>query len=299
MIKIHSLTKKFRSLIAVNCISLDIPTGSVFGLLGTNGAGKSTLLRMLAGILQPDNGTISIDNQAVWDNEITKANCFYLSDKHYYFPNATAESMGRFYQKLYPKFEYERYLDLLETFHLESTLKLRTFSKGMQKQVGILAAICSNTAYIFCDEVFDGLDPVIRQSITNLIHSELAKRTLTIVAASHNLRELEHFCSRIGILHKGGILLSKDVHSMQYQTHKIQCILTEEQCAAISLHSDIVSLHKEGFLTTFLMHGNKEDILQLMKQLQPEKYEFLPLTLEEIFINETEVIGYDIKLLFS
>lgn len=299
MIDIRELTKYFRSVTAVNCISLEIPTGSVFGLLGTNGAGKSTLLRMLSGILRPDSGTIQIDGQPIWDNETLKADCFYLSDKQYYFPNASAETMGRFYQKLYGGFAYDRYIDLLDDFHLDSVQKLRTFSKGMQKQVGILAAVCANTSYIFCDEVFDGLDPVIRQSITNLINSEIARRALTVVAASHNLQELEHFCSKIGILHKGGILLSKEVHSLQYQTHKIQCILTDKQKTTLSSMSDIIGLRSEGFLTTFLIRGSKKDIIHLMGKLGPEKYTFLPLSLEEIFINETEVIGYDIKLLFS
>lgn len=299
MIEINNLTKKFGSLRAVNSISLSIPDGCVFGLLGTNGAGKSTLLRMLQGILKPDLGTIFIDGQPVWDNEKVKQNCFYLSDKQYFFQNASAETMGRFYQKLYPKFQYGRYLELLEDFHLSPTFKLRTFSKGMLKQAGILASVCADTDYIFCDEVFDGLDPVIRLSMTNLIESELSRRTLTFITASHNLRELEHFCGHIGILHKGGILLSKDIHSMQYQTHKLQCILSDGQETRLSSCPNILHVHKEGFLTTILIKGNQEQILEWVEQLHPEKYTFLPLTLDEIFINETEAIGYDIKLLFS
>lgn len=299
MIKIHELTKTFHNVTAVNHISLLIPQNCIFGLLGTNGAGKSTLLRMLAGILKPDSGTILIDQKQIWDNEATKKECFYLSDKQFFFHNASPEAMGGFYKTLYPEFDYERFLNLLEEFDLNRILKIRTFSKGMQKQVGILTAICSNVPYLFCDEVFDGLDPVIRRSVTSLIKSEMEHRSFTLITASHNLNELEDFCDHIGILHKGGILLSKDIHSMQYQTYKLQCILDEKQMSVLEEFENIVTIRQEGFLTTILIRGTREEITEQIESLKPEKYNFLPLSLEEIFINETEAIGYDIKLLFS
>jgi ABC-2 type transport system ATP-binding protein len=299
MIEINDLTKTFQDITAVNHVSLEIPEGQVFGLLGTNGAGKSTLLRMLSGILKPDGGTILIDGIHIWDNPRVKENCFYLSDKQYFFPNASPEAMGRFYRGLYPSFCLGRYLDLLDDFDFDRFRKIRTFSKGMKKQIAVFASICAETPYIFCDEVFDGLDPVIRQSVTALIKSEMKRRPLTPVIASHNLKELEDFCDQIGILHKGGVLLSRDIHSMQYKTQKLQCILKEEQLSRLLDQADLVSVKQEGFLTTLLLRGSRGEITSFIEQFQPERYAFLPLTLEEIFINETEAIGYDIKLLFS
>lgn len=299
MIEIKDLTKTFQDLTAVNHVSLEIPEAQVFGLLGTNGAGKSTLLRMLSGILKPDGGAILIDGEQNWDNPRVKENCFYLSDKQYFFPNASPEAMGHFYKGLYPSFRFERYLDLLNEFDFDKFRKIRTFSKGMKKQIAILASICAETPYLFCDEVFDGLDPVIRQSVTALIKTEMSRRALTPVIASHNLKELEDFCDHIGILHKGGVLLSRDIHSMQYKTQKLQCILEEEQLSGFMEAADVVTARREGFLTTILLRGSQDEITSLIERFHPERYAFLPLTLEEIFINETEAIGYDIKLLFS
>lgn len=299
MLEVHNLSKKFHSLTAVNHINLTIQEGEIFGLLGTNGAGKTTLLRMLAGILKPDTGTVLIDGQAVFDNPLVKKNCFYLSDRQFFFSNATPESMGCFYKNVYPDFDCGRYTELLKEFDFDRFKKIRTFSKGMKKQTAVLAAICANTSWLFCDEVFDGLDPVIRQSVMALLKTEMTRRPLTPIAASHNLKELEGFCGHMGILHKGGILISRDIHSIQYKTHKLQCILDEPQIAMLAHSPDVISIHQEGFVTTILMQGSKEDIVSRLKELHPERYDFLPLSLEEIFINETEAIGYDIKLLFS
>lgn len=299
MIEIQDVTKAFQNLMAVSHVTLEIPQGEVFGLLGTNGAGKSTLLRMIAGVLKQDSGLIYIDGQDNWDNIDVKRNCFYLSDKQYFFPTASSEAMGRFYKNIYPNFHFERYLELLEVFGFDKFQKIRTFSKGMKKQVAILAAICADTSYLLCDEVFDGLDPVIRQSIASLMKDEMKHRNLTPIIASHNLKELEEFCDHIGILHKGGILLSRNIHSMQYRTHKVQCIIEEHFIPQIQVCENVVSIKQEGFLTTLMIRGDRDSITSWIEQLHPEKYTFLPLNLEEIFINETEAIGYDIKLLFS
>lgn len=299
MIKIQDVTKTFHSLTAVSHVSLEITEGTVFGLLGTNGAGKSTLLRMLAGILKPDSGSILIDGEQNWDTVGVKHKCFYLSDKQYFFPNASTEAMGRFYRNMFPGFNYDRYLALVEEFDFNRLQKIRTFSKGMKKQAAILAAVCADTPYILCDEVFDGLDPVIRQSVAALLKTEMNRRPLTPVIASHNLNELEGFCNHIGILHKGGVLLSRDIHSMQYKTHKLQCILDDFCIPEMRACKDVLSVRQEGFLTTLLIRGSREEITRWLEQFRPQRYAFLPLTLEEIFINETEAIGYDIKLLFS
>ena len=91
----------------------------------------------------------------------------------------------------------------------------------------VILGICSNTDYLFCDETFDGLDPVMRQAVKSIFAAEIEDRNMTPVIASHNLRELEDICDHVGLLHKGGILLSKDLDDMKLNIHKIQCVLKE------------------------------------------------------------------------
>ena len=189
MIELKNVSKNFGDVKAVDNICLAIRNNTVMGLLGTNGAGKSTLLRMMAGVLKPDDGEILIDEIPVWNNPQAKGKFFYISDDQYYFPNSTPKEFGSFYKTYYPDFDKERFHLLLEKIDLPADRKIRTFSKGMKKQLSILIGICAGTDYLFCDETFDGLDPVMRQAIKAIFIQEMERRSFTPVIASHNLRE--------------------------------------------------------------------------------------------------------------
>lgn len=295
MIETVQVTKSFSGITAVDHISAVIREGSVFGLIGTNGAGKSTFLRLLSGIYRPDEGSVTIDGQAVLENPQAKLSFFYISDDQY-FPAATPLEVGNYYRLVYPAFNMERYKKLLAQFELEPSRKISTFSKGMKKQVSVLCGICAGTKYLFCDETFDGLDPVMRQAVKSLFAHELTERDLTPVIASHNLRELEDICDHVGLLHKGGILLSKDLDDMKVNIHKLQCVLREGiSQAEVFAPFEVLHLEKRGALLTVTLRGQQEDIRKRLESYDPVFAEILPLSLEEIFISETEVAGYDIR----
>lgn len=297
MIKAESLTKRFGDLVAVDHIDAEIIDGSVFGLIGTNGAGKSTFLRMTAGILKPDEGSITIDEENVFENIKVKSRCFYIPDEPYFLGNGTADDMKAFYKAMYPGFDMVRFDKMLKNFELEGRRKVQTYSKGMKKQLAVILGLCSGTDYLFCDETFDGLDPVMRQTVKSLFANDIAERNLTPVIASHNLRELEDICDHVGLLHKGGILFSKDLDDMKLNIHKIQCVLPAGIKAEDIRDIEIMKKEQRGTLLTLTVRGNKDEIQSLMKTYHPVFFEMVPLSLEEIFISETEVAGYDIKKL--
>ena len=297
MIKADNLTKRFQGVIAVDHIHAEIQEGTVFGLIGTNGAGKSTFLRMAAGILKPDEGTITLDGEAVFEDTRVKARCFYIPDEPYFLGNGTADDMKTFYQGIYPNFDTDRFGKLLKSFELDGRRKIQTFSKGMKKQLAVLLGICAGTDYLFCDETFDGLDPVMRQTVKSLFANDIEERNLTPVIASHNLRELEDICDHVGLLHRGGMLLSKDLDDMKMNIHKIQCVLPAGLDRTNLQDLDIMTTEQRGSLLTLTVRGQKEEIQARMQSYHPVFFEMIPLSLEEIFISETEVAGYDIKKL--
>ena len=295
MIEIKNVSKSFGEIQAVSQVSLTLKEQNVFGMLGTNGAGKSTLLRMMAGVMRPDEGEILIDGENVWDNPEAKRKIFYISDDQFFFPNTTAEKMADVYSVYYPGFDRRRFMKFLLRFGLDGERKIQTFSKGMKKQLSLLLGICANVSYLLCDETFDGLDPVMRQGIKGIFAKEIDEKGLTPVIASHNLRELEDICDHLGLLHKGGVLLSKDLEDLKWNLHKIQCVLPEELDESLKESLDILSMTRRGKLLTLTVRGSEEEILSRIGELQPVFMEALPLSLEEIFISETEVAGYDIK----
>lgn len=297
MIKADNLTKRFQGVTAVDHIHAEIQDGTVFGLIGTNGAGKSTFLRMAAGILKPDEGTITLDGEAVFEDIRVKARCFYIPDEPYFLGNGTADDMKTFYQGIYPNFDTDRFGKLLKSFELDGRRKIQTFSKGMKKQLAVLLGICAGTDYLFCDETFDGLDPVMRQTVKSLFANDIEERNLTPVIASHNLRELEDICDHVRLLHRGGMLLSKDLDDMKMNIHKIQCVLPAGLDRTNLQDLDIMTVEQRGSLLTLTVRGQKEEIQARMQSYHPVFFEMIPLSLEEIFISETEVAGYDIKKL--
>ena len=297
MIEARALTKRFGEITALDSITATIRDGEVFGLIGTNGAGKSTFLRCAAGIYLPDEGTVEIDGADVYENVAVKQSFFFISDEQFFIPNAAPAEMGQFYRYYYDGFDMARFRQLLKEFGLDENRKISTFSKGMKKQLSVILALSAGTRYIFCDETFDGLDPVMRQAVKSLFAEAIEERGMTPVIASHNLRELEDICDHVGLLHRGGILLSRDIDELKLGVHKIQCVLKEGTEGEAERQLDIIQSEQRGRLRLYIVRGEETEIRNVMNSFKPVFYELIPLSLEEIFITETEVAGYDIKKL--
>ncbi len=296
MIELIDLEKSFDNIKAVNRVGLNILDGEVFGLVGTNGAGKSTILRIVSGVIKPDAGIVLVDKRPVYDNPDVKRDIFYISDDQYFLPASTPEEMATYYESIYPGFDKLRFYKLCTGFGLDLKRRISTFSKGMKKQVSILLGLCSNTKYILCDETFDGLDPVMRQGVKSLFAGDMADRGMPPVITSHNLRELEDICDHIGLLHQGGVILSEDIANMKLRMQKVQCVFNSEEDEKNGVEGLQILLHeRRGRLSTYTIRGDREEVEAAFKRGNPLFFEVLALTLEEIFISETEVVGYDIR----
>lgn len=295
MIEIKALSKNFGTVAALNKISFDINQGSVFGLVGSNGAGKSTLLRILAGIFVPDGGNAFIDGEAPFENISIKQKTAFISDFPYFYSGATLESMAAYYKSMYSSWDDIRYTNLKAVFPISAVQKISTMSKGMQRQAAIILALSYNPKYILFDEIFDGLDPVIRELVKKILIEYVDETKATVVIASHNLRELEGFCDHIGLLHQGGILLERDIDSDAVGIYRIQFVMDNKDFDDIKSQLNIIKETHQGRMTEITVKGCKEEIMTSVTEKNPMFYEVLPLTLEELFICEMEVAGYDIS----
>lgn len=296
MIEVTNITKSFEDIKALDSVTASIQEGQVFGLIGTNGAGKSTFLRILCGVLKPEDGSVLIDGEEIYENERLKQNIFYISDEQHFFRGSTPKEMRDFYANVYEKYDKSKFDDLLKKFGLDENRKVSTFSKGMKKQLSVILGISACTKYLLCDETFDGLDPVMRQAVKSLFAAEMEDNGMTPIIASHNLRELEDICDHVGLLHKGGILFSKDLEDLKCNIHKIQCVFNSEDAAKSFIEKMLpVKCETRGSLYTMTVNGSTEEIEEAINAADTVFAEILPLSLEEIFISETEVKGYDIR----
>ena len=296
MIEISNVSKAFGDVQALKDVTLAMKEGEFFGMVGTNGAGKSTLLRMVSGVLKPDSGEILIDGEHVYDNERIKNHIFFIPDDPYFLPNSTADEMADFYYSTYIGFDKNIYKYYMNELGLATNRKISNFSKGMKRQLSLIIGVATQRKYLICDETFDGLDPVMRQAVKGMFAKEMADHELTPILSSHNLRELEDVCDHVGLLHKGGVLLSKDLEDMKCNIQKVQCVFKElDDAQKINNRSDVILHEKRGKVHIYTIRGAREDVEAMFQSMNMVFYEVLPLSLEEIFISETEVVGYDIQ----
>ena len=203
MLKADHIQKTFGSRAALDDVSLTLESGHIFGLLGTNGAGKSTLLRAMAGLLRPDQGQVSLDGVPVPENPACKQAICYLSDEPAFLMNATIAEMARMQSSFYPAHSDDKLAELCLRFSLPLHERIATFSKGTQKRAQICLGLARNPQVLLCDETFDGLDPVMRDSFKRVLSQETCDRGLITVLAGHNQQEMEDICDSVGFLHVG------------------------------------------------------------------------------------------------
>ena len=303
MIELKEFTKKFDGFTALEAVSFQVEEGSIFGLVGSNGAGKSTLLRGLCGVYAPDGGKVLIDGQEPYENPDVKSRVFFVSDYPYFMPQFTLRDMADFFRRSYPNWSQEEYQRLCKRFPLDPKMKIHNMSKGMQRQAALICALATMPDYLLMDEVFDGLDPVMRQLLKRVVSDRAAQRKMTVVIASHNLRELEDFCDHVGLIHKGGVLFERELDELKLGIHKVQAVyrpaLDSEALEELREKLDIIKLETRGSMVSFVARGAEEEIAAVVNGRSTIFFETLPLSLEEVFISEMEAAGYDLDRILS
>ena len=289
MLEMKNVTKTFGDFKALDDLTMTIPKGAVYGLVGPNGAGKSTAIRHLTGVYRPDQGEILLEGQPIYENILQKERIGYIPDDIFFFPSASLEDMRKYYAGMYPLFDNDLFDRLYEVFQLPRKGPIRRFSKGMQKQAAFHLTICTRPDMLILDEPVDGLDPVMRRQVWNLILSDVAQRETTVLISSHNLRELEDICDHVGIMDHGRMLLERSLADMQGSTVKLQLVGDAPP--------DLEILHESqsGRLRTLVVRGDAVTVEEKVKAFQPAYFDVLPLSLEEIFIYELGGVDYEVK----
>ena len=293
MIRIDKLSKKYDKDYVLNNLSCTIKDNCIYGLVGANGAGKSTLLRIIMGIFEKDEGIITIDDELVEENTLLKEKMVFVPDDLFFYPGYTLLDVAKYYESMYKSFDMTCLKELANTLNLNMNKKISTFSKGMKRQCALICAIATNADYMFFDETFDGLDPVIRNTMKKIIMKQMDEDNTTIVMTSHNLRELEDICDNLGLLHKGGILFESDIDTIKTNMHKVQISLKDDFSKDTFKDFEVLNYKKVGSVATLIINDKSGEAKYKLKKLNPIILDFLPLTLEEVFIYEMEALGYE------
>lgn len=295
MIEISNVSKGFGQTKALDSMSCTIPDGCIFGMVGANGAGKSTLLRLISGVYLPDEGSVKINGEEVYDNPKAKENVVFSSDlMRTVSGGATLKRMAQFYASVYKNFSFEKFEHLAGIFNLRPSMKVRTMSKGMTKQSQTILALACNTDIILFDETFDGLDPIARNVAKKLLYREVCDNGTTIIVTSHSLRELEDTCDQLAMVYKGKIVLQSDVSDLKTKLFKVQLAFPEEHSREefSEMGLELLSFVKTGKVATLILKGDRGEAEAKLNAMKPLMLEVLPLSLEEVFTYEMNIMGY-------
>jgi ABC-2 type transport system ATP-binding protein len=222
VVEIHSVSRRFGAKLALDDVSLTIPTGCVLGLVGENGAGKTTLIKHVLGLLRAESGKVQVFALDPAEEPVrVLGQIGYLSEEPDLPGWMRVRELLRYVQAFYPSWD-ERYAnELREQFSLDPNLRVRSLSKGQRARVGLVAALAYRPALLVLDEPSSGLDPIVRRDILTAIIRTIAEEGRTVLFSSHLLSEVERVSDRIAMLKSGRLVFSGDLADVKQSYHRV------------------------------------------------------------------------------
>lgn len=284
IVQIERLTRSFDTKLAINDLSLTIPRGGVFGLIGGNGAGKTTLLRHILGMLKAQSGSVRVFGLDPVVNPVgVLGRIGYLSEDRS-LPNwMRVKELMRYTQAFFPAWDENYAEELRDAFDLDPNARVRNLSRGQRARAGLLIALAHRPDLLVLDEPSSGLDPVVRRDILGAIIRTIGEEGRTVLFSSHLLDEVERVADRVAIIHQGMILLTASMDEIRESHRKVT--LRFEQ--AVSHPPNLVGeLAREGHGCewTYVCNGDAEQLRYAAQAVGGTVVSESSLTLDEIFV---------------
>ncbi len=284
--EVAGLSRRFGRTLALDGVSLEVPRGEVFGLVGENGAGKTTLIQHLLGRLRAQSGTVRVFGlDPVRDPVGVLSRVGYLSEERDLPVWMRVGEMLRYLRAFYPGWD-ERYEDeLRRRFELDPGAKLRALSQGQRARAGLVAALAYRPDLLLLDEPSAGLDPVVRRDILHAIVRTVADEGRTVVFSSHLLDEVERVSDRVAMIDRGRIVLCGRVDEVKAAHRRLTLLFDEPQPGPPSLGESGVC---EGFGREWAVvwRGPAEEAAARAARAGARVVEERTPSLDEIFVSQ-------------
>jgi ABC-2 type transport system ATP-binding protein len=206
--------------------------------------------------------------------------------------HSTGKSIFNMYKMFYPGIDKEIFYSLLKEFGLDEKKPIRTFSKGMRRQLYVAIALAIKPRYLLLDEAFDGLDPLARLAFKKAINKAVEEDGTGVIISSHSLRELEDFCDCYALIDKMTVASSGDIAERVDRFCKFQLAFVSEISDATFAALPVVSLERNGRFVRIVLEGQQAQMQSMLEALNPAVIEQMPMDFEEMFIHEVEGRGY-------
>jgi ABC-2 type transport system ATP-binding protein len=209
IVEVRDLTRRFGAKLALDCVTLSLPRGSVLGLVGANGAGKTTLIRHILGLLRAQAGSVRVFGLDPTKNHPgVLGRIGYLAEENDLPGWMRVGELSRYMQAFYPKWDETYAEKLRQAFELSASARIGTLSKGQRARAGLLAALAHRPELLLLDEPSSGLDPIVRRDILSAIIRTIADEGRTVLFSSHLLHEVERVSDSVAMIVRGRLAFS-------------------------------------------------------------------------------------------
>ncbi|HEX8686098.1 MAG TPA: ABC transporter ATP-binding protein [Pyrinomonadaceae bacterium] len=284
-IETRGLCRTFGKFEAVKDVSLRVPKGTVFGLLGVNGAGKATVIKMVMGHLRPTAGAVRVLGRALDEDLLdVRRRVAYVSENRYLYEWMTVEESVRFTRAFHETWDDKKASDLLKRFSLPAGKKVRQLSRGNRARLCLLLALSFSPELIILDEPTSGLDPIVRRDFIENIVAEIAEEGKTVLFSSHIVEEVERVADYVGVMDEGRLLMVSTIDEIKSSYKRVRYATngTRPEVAGVPGVLMVENGRHEQVLT---VHGFGDETLALLGERGVRNPEVLPISLEDIFVN--------------
>lgn len=225
LIKIKDLTKKYGQKLVLDNINITMESGKIIGLLGPNGSGKTSLIKILAGIINDYDGSVTIDGQS--PNAYTRSIVSYLPEKTYLPSYMKISEAFDLFCDFYSDFDNEKALNMLTRFNLEPSMKLKNMSKGMQEKVQLILVMSRKAKVYLLDEPLGGLDPASRKAMLDIILTNYSEDSIVLIS-THLIHDVEQIFDKVIMIGNNSVLINEDVDVIREKYNQSVLELFEE-----------------------------------------------------------------------
>ncbi len=285
VVEVTKLSRSFGDKLALNELSLVVPRGGVFGLIGGNGAGKTTLLRHLLGLLRAQSGSVSVFGLDPVSQPVgVLGRLGYLSEDRDLPNYMRIRDLMRYTQAFYPSWDQKYAEELRDAFDLDPKARVTHLSRGQRARAGLLVALAYRPDLLILDEPSSGLDPVVRRDILGAIIRTIADEGRTVLFSSHLLDEVERVADRVAIIHEGRILLNASVDEIKETHRRLTLRFQTTQTKPPALVGSLAS-YGSGAEWTYICSGDPSQLRHAAEAIGAQIVEETGLSLDEIFVS--------------
>lgn len=290
MIDVENLSVRYGARPVLSSVSLDVPAGAVFALLGRNGTGKSSLVRCLLGHQRPTQGKTFIATEDVWKNRARLMNRVgFVPEDSDAPPEMTVDAVLRLCSRLYRSWDQKGALERLGRGAVPLDVPFGRLSKGQRKQVALALALAPSPDVLILDDPSLGLDVVARKVLFDELISELADRGITIFVTTHDLAGIEGIADRVAILRDGKVALNESMETLKWRFRRLRYVRTSTESESSLQPLTTLGVRKWGTGYEAII-SNFDDLSfgGFRKTSGARDVEVSPMSLEEIFLAVNE-----------